>query len=139
MSPARIEPRTTSRKQSLEQQQQSQAAAQPNGLATNGSAATNGSSGTNGKAPASPPSIRIPVLDTVVALYSFTSQNEEELSFQKGERLEIIERPANDPDWWLARSQFGRTGLVPKNYVQVINAHDEEPKVSKQDIVCCWK
>lgn len=53
----------------------------------------------------------------VVALYSFTSQNEEELSFQKGEKLEVIDRPANDPDWWMAKNQAGATGLVPKNYV----------------------
>ena len=49
--------------------------------------------------PSPPPSIRMPILDIVIALYSFTSQNEEELSFQKGERLEILDRPANDPDW----------------------------------------
>ncbi|CAG2117838.1 unnamed protein product [Medioppia subpectinata] len=61
------------------------------------------------------------ILDFVVALYSFQSQNEEELSFQKSERLEIIERPANDPDWWKARNQHGELGLVPKNYVQVVN------------------
>lgn len=59
-------------------------------------------------------------LDYVIALYSFQSQNEEELSFQKSERLEIIERPANDPDWWKARNHLGLVGLVPKNYVQVI-------------------
>ncbi|XP_054168393.1 cytoplasmic protein NCK2-like [Oppia nitens] len=60
------------------------------------------------------------VLDYVIALYSFESQNEEELSFQKSERLEIIERPVNDPDWWKARNQHGEVGLVPKNYVQVV-------------------
>ncbi|RWS16533.1 cytoplasmic protein NCK1-like protein [Dinothrombium tinctorium] len=56
-------------------------------------------------------------LETVIALYSFVSQNEEELSFQKGERLEILDKPLNDPDWWLARNSEGLTGLVPKNYV----------------------
>ncbi|KAH7962240.1 cytoplasmic protein NCK2 isoform X1 [Rhipicephalus sanguineus] len=60
------------------------------------------------------------VLETVVALYSFASQNEEELSFTKGEQLEVIEKPENDPDWWKARNQSGDTGLVPKNYVQVV-------------------
>ncbi|KAH7966725.1 hypothetical protein HPB49_018881 [Dermacentor silvarum] len=62
------------------------------------------------------------VLETVVALYSFASQNEEELSFTKGEQLEVIEKPENDPDWWKARNQSGDTGLVPKNYVQVVVA-----------------
>lgn len=59
-------------------------------------------------------------LDVVLALYSFTSQNEEELSFQRGEHLEIIDRPENDPDWWKARNQKNEVGLVPKNYVQVV-------------------
>lgn len=67
------------------------------------------------------------VLDHVITLYSFESQNEEELSFQKGERLEIIERPINDPDWWKARNQHNEVGLVPKNYVQIVNdSNDDE-------------
>lgn len=39
------------------------------------------------------------VLDIVVALYSFNSNNDQELSFDKGDRLEIIDRPASDPEW----------------------------------------
>ncbi|KAJ6222158.1 hypothetical protein RDWZM_000703 [Blomia tropicalis] len=62
----------------------------------------------------------VPILDSVIALYPFQSQNEEELSFQKNERLEIIERPENDPDWWKARNDRGEIGLVPKNYVTVM-------------------
>lgn len=60
------------------------------------------------------------VLFVVVALYSFQSQSNEELSFTKDERLDIIERPVNDPDWWRACNQLGETGLVPKNYVQIV-------------------
>lgn len=60
---------------------------------------TNGHHSQNNGAPSTPPSLRMPVLDTVIALYSFSSQNEEELSFKKDERLEILDRPANDPDW----------------------------------------
>lgn len=39
------------------------------------------------------------VLDIVVALYSFNSNNDTELSFEKGDRLEILDRPAADPEW----------------------------------------
>lgn len=59
-------------------------------------------------------------LEVVVSLYAFVSQNEEELNFKKGERLEIIEKPANDPEWWRARNCNGEVGLVPKNYVKVV-------------------
>lgn len=61
----------------------------------------------------------VPILDIVIALYPFQSQNEEELSFQKNDRLEIIERPENDPDWWKARNEQGEIGLIPKNYVKL--------------------
>lgn len=39
------------------------------------------------------------VLDIVVALYTFNSNNDQELAFDKGDRLEIIDRPASDPEW----------------------------------------
>ncbi|KAK6033944.1 SH3 domain protein [Cooperia oncophora] len=34
------------------------------------------------------------------------------------ERLDIIDHPAHDPDWWLARNSAGQQGLVPKNYIE---------------------
>lgn len=59
------------------------------------------------------------VLDIVVALYPFTGTSDQELSFEKGDRLEILERPAADPEWYRARNGQGQIGLVPKNYLQV--------------------
>lgn len=61
----------------------------------------------------------------VVALYSFNSGNPEELAFQKGDLLDIIDQPSDDPDWWEARKADGSTGLVPRNYVEVV--HEAEP------------
>lgn len=37
-----------------------------------------------------------------------------ELSFDKGESLEILDKRGN---WWHARKQDGTTGIVPSNYV----------------------
>uniref|UniRef100_A0A0K0D4F5 SH3 domain protein n=1 Tax=Angiostrongylus cantonensis TaxID=6313 RepID=A0A0K0D4F5_ANGCA len=61
------------------------------------------------------------ILEYVVALYSFDASTPEELSFRKGERLDIIDHPAHDPDWWLARNSVGQQGLVPKNYIEVVS------------------
>lgn len=61
------------------------------------------------------------VLDIVVALYSFNSTNDQELSFEKGDRLEILDRPPSDPEWYKARNGQGQIGLVPRNYLQVFN------------------
>ena len=59
-------------------------------------------------------------LEVVVALYPFTGKNDEELSFEKGQRLEIIHKPSEDPEWWSARSSGGGVGLVPRNYMQAV-------------------
>ncbi|ELU02983.1 hypothetical protein CAPTEDRAFT_176611, partial [Capitella teleta] len=62
----------------------------------------------------------LPSLEVVVALYEFLSSNPEELSFLKDERLEVIEKPNVDPEWWRARNTSGETGLIPRNYVQTL-------------------
>ncbi|KAM9040952.1 SH2/SH3 adapter protein dreadlocks-like, partial [Megaptera novaeangliae] len=63
------------------------------------------------------------VLDIVVALYSFNSNNDTELTFDKGDRLEIIDRPPSDPEWFKARNQKGQIGLVPRNYLQELQEY----------------
>lgn len=60
-------------------------------------------------------------VETVVTLYPYVSSNSEELSFEKDETLEIVEKPPIDPDWWKARNQKGEIGLVPRNYVQTLS------------------
>ena len=57
----------------------------------------------------------------VITLYPFQGRNDEELNFEQGERLDIVEIPENDPEWWKARNKNGEVGLVPKNYVQVLD------------------
>ncbi|XP_054282821.1 cytoplasmic protein NCK1-like isoform X2 [Macrosteles quadrilineatus] len=67
------------------------------------------------------------VLDIVVALYSFTSTNDQELSFEKGDRLEILDRPPSDPEWYKARNSHGQIGLVPRNYLQELSEYLTQP------------
>ncbi|XP_038606203.1 proto-oncogene tyrosine-protein kinase Src isoform X2 [Tachyglossus aculeatus] len=59
---------------------------------------------------------------TFVALYDYESRTETDLSFRKGERLQIINSTrkvdVREGDWWLAHSlTSGETGYVPSNYV----------------------
>lgn len=60
------------------------------------------------------------VLQTVQALYHFSSGNVEELNFNKDELMDVLEKPENDPEWWKCRKENGQVGLVPKNYVTVV-------------------
>ena len=51
-----------------------------------------------------------------IALFDYDMRTSEDLSFRKGERLEILNN--QDGDWWQARSlDTGREGFIPSNYV----------------------
>ncbi|VVC88396.1 unnamed protein product [Leptidea sinapis] len=45
----------------------------------------------------------------------------------KGDRLEIIERPPSDPEWYRARDSRGHIGLVPRNYLQELADYLTQP------------
>lgn len=64
------------------------------------------------------------VLHLVQTLYPFSSVTDEELNFEKGEVMEVVEKPENDPEWWRCKNSRGIVGLVPKNYVTQL---DERP------------
>lgn len=61
-----------------------------------------------------------PVLEVARALYPFNSGNEEELPFETGDMFDIISKPESDPEWYEARNAEGRTGLVPRNYIETV-------------------
>lgn len=53
-----------------------------------------------------------------VGLYAFEAQAEGDLSFNVGDRIEVLER-TNDPDaWWKGRLN-GREGIFPANYCRL--------------------
>uniref|UniRef100_A0A8C9TJ85 Tyrosine-protein kinase n=1 Tax=Scleropages formosus TaxID=113540 RepID=A0A8C9TJ85_SCLFO len=60
---------------------------------------------------------------TFVALYDYESRTASDLTFKKGERLQILNNtfplnPLQEGDWWLARSlATGQSGYIPSNYV----------------------
>jgi len=71
-------------------------------------------------------------IETVVTLYAYEGSNSEELTFEKDELLEILQKPTNDPDWWRARNQRGDVGLVPKNYVQALSTDSGYPQTTPE-------
>lgn len=61
-----------------------------------------------------------------VALYDYDARTDEDLSFRKGDHLEIL----NDTqgDWWLAKSKRSRLeGYIPSNYVAKLKSIEAEP------------
>jgi len=58
-----------------------------------------------------------PPVQYVVALYDFVAQADGDLSFNTGDRIEVVERTASAEDWWTGRVN-GKQGVFPGNYVQ---------------------
>lgn len=70
-------------------------------------------------------SVSCGVIKVFVALYDYDARTDEDLSFKKGEHLEII----NDTqgDWWLARSKATKhEGYIPSNYVAKLKSIEAE-------------
>ena len=73
--------------------------------------------------PNSPPSAVKPLY---VALYDYDARTEEDLSFIKGELLEVCPEDLRN-DWWRAQSrETGREGFIPSNYVAEAQSLDAE-------------
>jgi len=70
-------------------------------------------------------------MKTFVALYDYDARTDEDLSFKKGDLLEIL----NDTqgDWWYARAKSSRAagakleGYIPSNYVARVKSLESEP------------
>ena len=56
-------------------------------------------------------------LPLVRALFDFKSEDPDDLPFNKGEILQVIEKP--EENWWNARNSLGRIGQIPVPYVEV--------------------
>ncbi|XP_041815040.1 intersectin-2a isoform X2 [Chelmon rostratus] len=57
----------------------------------------------------------------VIAMYDYTAANRDELSFSKGQLINILDK--TNPDWWKADAN-GVTGLLPTNYVKMTTESD---------------
>jgi len=53
-----------------------------------------------------------------VALFTFDPDQPGDLGFRKGDIITILKRTPNKTDWWTGRTEDGRTGIFPSNYVE---------------------
>ncbi|NP_001191506.1 Src tyrosine kinase 1 [Aplysia californica] len=61
---------------------------------------------------------RVPARNRVRALYNFEAINQDDLSFRKGDLMEIDETSPETDDWWLAvHLKTKNKGYIPSNYV----------------------
>jgi hypothetical protein len=56
----------------------------------------------------------------VRALYTYRGQMDCDLSFRKGDKFELITRTSDQFDWWEGKTEDGKLGIFPANYVKII-------------------
>ncbi|KAK5046449.1 hypothetical protein LTR84_008252 [Exophiala bonariae] len=56
--------------------------------------------------------------DQAVALFTFDADQDGDLGFKKGDVITITKRTDNKTDWWTGRTEDGRVGVFPSNYVE---------------------
>ncbi|KAJ8270493.1 hypothetical protein GJAV_G00115490 [Gymnothorax javanicus] len=57
----------------------------------------------------------------VIAMYDYKAANEDEMSFSKGQLINVLEK--DDADWWKGELN-GVTGLFPTNYIKMTTESD---------------
>lgn len=66
------------------------------------------------------------------AAYDFSGASKEDLPFKKGDIL-TIENQTEDPNWWFVKDKAGRTGMIPANYVELLEPGDKKASTLPRD------
>ncbi|XP_056152389.1 tyrosine-protein kinase Lck [Lampris incognitus] len=69
----------------------------------------------------------VPLSDNlVVAIYSYEPMHKDDLGFEKGDKLQILDK--ENPEWYMAESlTTGQKGFVPANFIATMNTAETEP------------
>ncbi|XP_064236188.1 intersectin-1 isoform X4 [Aotus nancymaae] len=80
------------------------------------------SPGTSKITPTEPPkSTALAAVCQVIGMYDYIAQNDDELAFNKGQIINVLNK--EDPDWWKGEVN-GQVGLFPSNYVKLTTDMD---------------
>uniref|UniRef100_A0A8C3DNT4 Intersectin 1 n=1 Tax=Corvus moneduloides TaxID=1196302 RepID=A0A8C3DNT4_CORMO len=79
------------------------------------------SPGTSKSTPTELPKAAAPSVCQVIGMYDYSAQNDDELAFNKGQIINVLNR--EDPDWWKGEVN-GHVGLFPSNYVKLTTDTD---------------
>uniref|UniRef100_A0A8C5T6M1 Intersectin-1 n=1 Tax=Malurus cyaneus samueli TaxID=2593467 RepID=A0A8C5T6M1_9PASS len=79
------------------------------------------SPGTSKSTPTELPKPAAPSVCQVIGMYDYSAQNDDELAFNKGQIINVLNR--EDPDWWKGEVN-GHVGLFPSNYVKLTTDTD---------------
>lgn len=82
------------------------------------------------------PSNYVSALTRAKALYRFQGENEQEISFNEGDILWILNQEMNS-DWWIVKTEGNLMGYAPANYMEIVKTpiHSRQNSITKALII----
>ncbi|CEP17997.1 hypothetical protein [Parasitella parasitica] len=71
------------------------------------------------------------LVKTAIAHHPYTKARDDEISFKKGEVIEITD--SSDPDWWVGKNEDKSLGFFPSNFVNVQDDENVDDERSKSE------
>ncbi len=62
-----------------------------------------------------------------VAEFKYASQNADELSLVKGQKIALLSKEVEDPGWWKGKTADGKVGVFPNNFVKLLPKRKKTP------------
>lgn len=53
-------------------------------------------------------------------MFGFNATEEDELTVVEGDIVEVVDKVTDQDGWWMIRKEGGQEGLVPDNFLEVI-------------------
>ncbi|XP_065176501.1 CD2-associated protein-like isoform X2 [Sycon ciliatum] len=70
-----------------------------------------------------------PAKETATAEYDYEAQDDDEVSFSEGDKVEILDKKPGTEGWWKVKHSNGKVGLVPDNFF-IITPSSRSPRLS---------
>lgn len=69
----------------------------------------------------------------VLTLYNFKASHNAQLSFEKGEKLTLLEKQSEGGWWIVRRESTNEVGLIPYNYVKELDLNESNKKYNRDE------
>ncbi|KAK3597309.1 hypothetical protein CHS0354_010940 [Potamilus streckersoni] len=70
------------------------------------------------------------LLEKAVVRYSYTAENEDELTLNEGEIISVLDKELEDSGWWKGEIN-GRIGVFPDNFVEIMKEESSAEHLNK--------
>uniref|UniRef100_A0A8W8JE67 SH3 domain-containing protein n=1 Tax=Magallana gigas TaxID=29159 RepID=A0A8W8JE67_MAGGI len=74
-----------------------------------------------------------PAVEKAVVRYSYSADNEDELSLKENEIIVILDKELEDAGWWKGELN-GKVGVFPDNFVELIPAEEGSQRASSHKV-----